>query len=255
MNGIALQKWLMRMGLGSKSQVRLWITEGRVKVDGEVVRRFAQPVVLGQQIDVDGTVVVDKAPRTVLLMHKPKKHITAHEDPEGRPGLGVYLPKDAPPLFPVGRLDFNTEGALLWTNDGTLARRVLHPDWGLPKVYRVKIRGHLEEDDPGLVKMRAGIDLGDFVARPTGVRCIVKRTRATWVELILTEGKFREIRRMCHVCRYQIVKLRREAIGPVQLGDLNPRCVRALTEQELQALDRALGLHTPQEHPSATDLV
>jgi 23S rRNA pseudouridine2605 synthase len=240
--GRALQKWLIASGLGSKREVRGWIEGGKVTVDGEVVTRFAHPISAEQVVEVEGRPVVPGGGRTVLLMNKPVKHVTGRVDPEGRPTWGGYIPEGLGHLFPVGRLDFNTEGVLLWTNDGQLARRILHPDYAMEKIYHVKIRDRLAEDDPGFDKMRAGMDLGEFVTRPAKVRFVAHRTRATWVEIVLTEGHFREVRRMCQRCGYQVVKLRRVAVGPIELGDLNPRCARLLSEEEVGRLAAAVGL-------------
>lgn len=241
--GMVLQKWLIWMGVGSKQEVRTWITRGEVCVNGEVVRRFAEPLRAEDEVTLRGEVVKERAPRTVLLMNKPKKHLTMIQDPGGSPALGQYLPEGAPHVFPVGRLDFNTEGALLWTNDGALARRILHPDWSITKTYHVKLRDRFEPEDPRLEKMRNPMDLGDFVTKPAEVRWLLHRTRATWVEIVIREGKFRQVRRMCAAAGFQIVKLRRVAIGPVLLGeDLNPRCVRSLREEEIASLDAAVGL-------------
>lgn len=240
---IPLQKLLIRARCGSKNQVRIKISEGQVDVNGETVTRFAHPVRPGDQVRFCGQVVEVPPERLVWLMNKPKKHLTQIDDRQQRPGLGRYLPDGLPRLFPVGRLDYNSEGALLWTDDGILARRILHPSWHLPKVYQVKIRGHLDADDPRLEQMRVGIDIGEgVVTQPAEVSLGELRTRATWVRIVLREGKNRQIRRMCAAMRYQIVKLRRVAIGPVSLGTLNPRCARALTGAELQALRLAVGL-------------
>lgn len=240
-----LQKVLQRLGGASRAEVRRWIEDGRVAVDGEVVTRFAEPVTVEQALTLDQLPLGDQADRLVLLMNKPKKHVTAREDAFGRDALACYLPGTAPYLFPVGRLDYNSEGALLWTNDGRLGRRVLHPAWALPKVYGVKIRGHLAQDHPALERMRRGMTLGEETFLPVPATVVALRTRATWVELTLHEGKSRQIRKMCKACSLQIVKLRRLAIGPVALGDLNPRCVRELSAEELRALDEALGLTEP----------
>ena len=239
---VPLQKLLQRLGHGSRSTVRRWIETGRVRVDGQVVTRFAEPIAGGAQLMLDDLLLGGAAPRTVLLMNKPKKHVTAREDDFGRDALSSYLPEGSPYLFPVGRLDYNSEGALLWTNDGGLARRVLHPQWALPKVYGVKIRGHLFDDHPALERMRDGMSVDGEAFLPVPTRIVALRTRATWVEMTLHEGKSRQIRRMCRATGLQIVKLRRLAIGPVELGTLNPRCVRALSPDELLALDRCLGL-------------
>jgi 23S rRNA pseudouridine2605 synthase len=243
---LPLQKLLQQLGLGKREARRL-VRDGKVRVDGDVVTRYAELVGPEQTLAVDeGPLAVGAlaagAPRAVLLMHKPVKHVTALDDEGELPGLGRYLPEDAPRVFPVGRLDVNTTGALLLTNDGELARRVLHPDWALPKRYEVKIRDHLPPEHPALERMRAGMTVGGERYRPVEVRWLTYRTRATWIELVLHEGKNRQIRHMCRACRFQIVKLRRVAIGPLELGDLNPRCVRPLTERELDALERAVGL-------------
>lgn len=235
MKPLALQKWLQRLGVGPKRPVRAMLAAGRVTVDGVIVRRFAEPVTGGEAIAVDGEPVTG-GPRTLVLLYKPVKHLTslAH--------LAQYLPPGLPRVFPVGRLDVNTEGALLFTNDGVLARRLLHPEFKVPKRYHVKIRGHLTNDDPGLDRMRAGMTVGKATYRPAEVRALELRTRATWVEIVLREGRFRQIRKMCAACGYQIVKLRRVTIGPIGLGDLTPRRSRVLGPEEVDALDRAVGL-------------
>jgi len=237
---IPLQKWLQARGVASKREVRRLIRDGAVTLNGVVESRYAEPVGADDVVTIDGQLVELEAPRTLLLMNKPPKHLTVIDDQPDGPGLGRYLPEGIPRVFPVGRLDFNTEGALLWTNDGLLGRRVLHPDYALPKRYGVKIRGHLDAGDPGFERIRSGMRIGGVTYRPAGVRLGEYRTRATWVHLTLTEGKHREIRRMCRACGYQIVKLRREAIGPLELGDLNKRCVRALSDDEIAALDAAV---------------
>jgi 23S rRNA pseudouridine2605 synthase len=238
---LPLQKLLQQLGLG-KREARALVREGRVRVEGEVVTRYAEPVAPEQSLSLDEAMLTEGAPRAVLLMHKPVKHVTALDDEGELPGLRRYLPAEAPRVFPVGRLDVNTTGALLFTNDGELARRVLHPDWSLPKRYEVKVRGHLPPEHPALERMRAGMSVGRERYQPVAVRWLLYRTRATWIELVLTEGKHRQIRRMCAACGFQIVKLRRVAIGPVTLGDLNPRCVRPLTAFESDALACAVGL-------------
>jgi 23S rRNA pseudouridine2605 synthase len=242
---IPLQKYLQRRGLGTKRAVRDLILAGRVQVDGAVVTRFAEPLGPQSVVVLDGQSIEKSAPRTTYLLHKPKKHLSQLDDEGERLGLGRYVPADSPIVFPVGRLDFNSEGALLLTNDGLLARRILHPDWALPKRYGIKIRGHLAEDDPGLARCRAGMTVGGTTYLPADVEIAVYRTRSTWVHMVIREGKNRQLRRMCAANRHQIVKLRRLAIGPVELGDLKPRCVRRLDPAEEVALYEALSLPVP----------
>jgi 23S rRNA pseudouridine2605 synthase len=244
-----LQKWLQWQGAGSRNDVRHAIAEGRVLCNGSRVTRFAHPVGPTDHVTLDGRAIVEQPERVVLLLHKPRRHLTALHTDDGTPHLGSYVPADAPRVFCVGRLDFNTEGALLLTNDGGLARRVLDPSHALPKVYRVKVRGHLAANDPGLQRIRDGLvhDGTAFRPAPCAIECY--RTRATWVRLILTEGRFREIRRMCATNGWQIVKLQRIAIGPIELGALRPRCTRVVTPCELEALERTLADCDPSGAP------
>lgn len=243
-DGGALQKWLMRAGCGAKEAVRTLILQGRVAIDGQAITRFAEPVPHGATVTIDGVAVSPPpAERLVWMMNKPRKHLSQAEDRGARLGLGRYLPPGGSRLFPVGRLDYSSEGLLLWTDDGALARRILHPDSHLPKTYQVKIRGHLEPDDPRLGVMRAGMDIGDPTpTRPAQITVGERRARATWVEIVLTEGRNRQIRRMCERLGYQIVKLRRVAIGPLALGNLNPRVARPLSPAERQDLYAAAAL-------------
>jgi 23S rRNA pseudouridine2605 synthase len=247
-----LQKWLQAMGVAGKREARAAIRAGRVTVDGEVVTRYAEPVEDDAVVVYEGVAVSEPQRRVVLRMHKPRAHLAVHTDPAGRAALGQYLPADIPRVFAVGRLDFNTEGLLLWTNDGRLARRLLHPDYAIERRYGVKVRGHLEPDDPAFDRIRGGMAVGGVQFRPAKVEVGERRTRATWVYLTLTEGKFREIRKMCHELGWQIVKLRRISFGPIGLDDLNPRCVRLLDPADLAALYLAAGLRTGSTDGSGT---
>jgi len=238
---IALQKLLQSFGRWNRDELRLCIAQGRVTVDGVVETRFAAPVDPAAQIVVDGVPATPEQ-TWVVLMHKPKAHITAREADEQYPGLAQYLPDDAPWLFPVGRLDAASEGALLWTNHGALGRRILHPDFGIVKRYALKLRDRLEPDDRRFALLTRGLTLQGQTLRALRVRWRELRTRATWIEIQLDEGKNREIRRLCVAAGFQIVKLRREAVGPVELRDLRPRCCRRLSDVEVQMLLRHVGL-------------
>jgi len=245
-DGGALQKVLQAAGLGTRRQLQGWIADGRVAVNGVVVTRYAEPVEPTDVVTVDDEVIVGAAAPIVYLMHKPKKHLTMLVDPEGKPALAPYLPASAPFVFPVGRLDYNSEGALLFTNDGGLARRILHPDWTLPKWYALKLRGEWSDDHPGLCRMREGMTLASGESYlPADVEAGESRSRATWVHITITEGKHRQLRKMCAEAGFQVVKLRRMAVGPVMLGELNPRCVREVIGLERDALYRAVGLAPP----------
>ena len=245
-SSITLQRWLMTLGVGGKDEVKLAITQGRVTVDGVMVRRFAELVSPDSDVALDGLTLLPNVPEpVVVVLYKPIKHVTALADQGPIPGLAKYVPPGLPRVFPVGRLDVNTEGLLVLTNDGRLARRLLHPSYAVPRTYHVKLRGHLTDDDAGLARIRLGMTLDGETLLPPTVRVLELRTRATWVELVLTEGKYREIRRMCVAVGHQIVKLRRIAFGPLGLGTLTPRVARRLDPEELPALYAAVGLDAP----------
>ncbi|MCK6527767.1 rRNA pseudouridine synthase [Myxococcota bacterium] len=248
---VRLHKWLPRCGFGGKRRAEELIRQGRVTVRGEVVAEVAAPVRPGiDRVEVDGAAAEPRTAHTYLLVHKPRGCLTTTRDPEGRRIVYEVLPdRGLPSTFPVGRLDYNTEGALLLTTDGPLARGLLHPSHHVPRTYHVKVRGHLDEVDPGLARFREGLVLHDGPTRPAPTRIVGYRTRATWVEVVLTEGRNRQVRRMCAAVGYQVVKLRRVAIGSLSLGPLPCRAWRFLSPDEVAALYReALGRDPGEDH-------
>ncbi|TVR03718.1 MAG: rRNA pseudouridine synthase, partial [Deltaproteobacteria bacterium] len=180
----------------------------------------------------------DDLPARIALMHKPRRHICAMSDTEGRDTVARYLPDDLHGCRHVGRLDFNTTGLLLWTNARRLHRLLLDPRSHLPRIYRVKVRDRIDPDDHRLRLLASGtIDLDGTPALPCPVTFETLRTRATWIRITLTEGRFRQIRRMCAAVGFQIVKLERHAIGRLTLPeDLTPRCIRTAETSELHDL-------------------
>jgi pseudouridine synthase len=239
-----LHVFLARAGVLSRQKNKGLVREGRVRVNGQVVTEPYAPV----DPSCDAVEVEELGPVTLpagftyVLMHKPRGHICGFTDPEGRPTLASYFPPEMPAIHPVGRLDFNTEGALLLTDDGELAHRVIHPDHHLPKRYRVKLRGHLAPDEPAFEAIRAGVVLDGERTLPVEVTWEAQRARATWLQLVLREGRFRQIRRTCALFGWQIVKLHRVAIGPLELGTLTPRTWRLLEPGEVRTLAAAVGL-------------
>jgi pseudouridine synthase len=254
-----LHVFLARSGVLSRQKNKSLVREGRVRVnDSVVLEPFVEVDPQHDRIAVDGEPVALPRGFTYVLMNKPRGHICAFADPEGRPTLAQYFPPEMPVIHPVGRLDYNTEGALLLTDDGELAHRIIHPDFHLPKVYRVKIRGHLRRDEPAFEKIREGVVLDGEKTLPMEVEWETERTRATWIRMVLREGRFRQIRRTCDLFGWQIVKLHRVAIGPITLDDeLTPRTWRLLRGDEVHALASAVGLERDEAHmaaatPSAT---
>jgi 23S rRNA pseudouridine2605 synthase len=231
-----LQKVLAAAGIGSRRECEALIEQGRVSVDGIVVRR------LGTRVNPDRQrIVVDGEPirpeRLVYyLLNKPRGFLTTNYDPSGRPralDLMVALPQR---LFSVGRLDRESEGLLLWTNDGELTHRLTHPRFGVPKTYIVQVAGRPSPED--YVRLRKGIHLAEGRVAVDSVRKVGSRGRSTLLEIILSEGRNREIRRMLARLGHKVVRLTRHAIGPITDRGLKPGQFRKLRPEEINLLRR-----------------
>lgn len=175
-----------------------------------------------------------------FVLNKPPGCITGRSDPEGRSTVYDHVPAHYPRLPHVGRLDYNTEGLLLFTDDGRLARALLdpdaHPERPIEKVYHVKLRPLMRPEDPRIARLTRPLAYPDgTVTRPARSRWVVARKRSCWVEIVLTEGRHRQVRRLCDRQGFQIVKLRRVALGPLRLGDLKLRWCRPLELAEIEA--------------------
>jgi 23S rRNA pseudouridine2605 synthase len=237
-----LQKILARAGLASRREAERWILEGRITVNGTVVRKLgSQADPAKDSIKVDGKRVKPVAVPLYYAFHKPPGIITTLNDPERRPDLTPYLARlgERRRVFPVGRLDYNTTGILLLTNDGELALRLTHPRFGVKKIYRVKLSACPTEED--LAHLRKGVRLDDGMTAPARVRIVEKLKKNAWVEIELHEGRKREVRRMFEALGYFVEKLVRIRFGPVSLGALAPGTLRPLSQIEVQSLKRAVG--------------
>jgi pseudouridine synthase len=168
------------------------------------------------------------------MLHKPPGYVTSRRDPEGRPVVLDLLPAEAADLYPVGRLDYDAEGLLLFTNDGALANQLLHPRYELSRVYEVEVEGRVRPAD--LPRWRAGATLDDGPAVPRAARLVRTGGRTTWLLLTFTEGRHREVKRYCRALGHAVVRLRRVAFGPLKLGRLTRGQWRALTEGEVRTL-------------------
>lgn len=235
-----LQKILARAGLASRREAERWILEGRVSVNGVVVRQLgvkADPA--HDRIKIDHKLLRARPPQRYVLFHKPPGLITSLGDPRGRPNLGAYLERAGVKerLFPVGRLDFNSSGLLLLTNDGELSARLTHPRYGIAKVYRVKLSGRPSERE--IERLRRGVELDDGRSAPARVRVLEVLKRKAWVEVEICEGRYREVRRMFEALGYFVERLIRVRLGPLRLGSLPPGQLRPLSPREIDALKRA----------------
>jgi len=209
-----------------------------VTVNGQLVTR---PGVLADphrdRIAVDGRPIPPPEPKRYLLLHKPRGYVTTRHDPQHRPVVLDLLAGNAERVFPVGRLDFDSEGLLLLTNDGQLAHRLLHPRYSVARVYEVEVEGRVAEE--AVEDFRRGVVLEDGLAKPAAV-VLLRRTGATaWIRLTFTEGRYHEVKRFCAALGHRVVRLRRVRFGPLRLGRLAPGAVRALTPAEVRRL-RAL---------------
>ncbi len=231
-----IQKIISRCGIASRRKAEEMILEGLVTVNGvpAVVGMKADPE--RDHIKVKGKLIRPTGPRVYLMFNKPMKCLTAMEDPEGRPTIRDYLKRVRAGVFPVGRLDFNSEGLLILTNDGELANAVLHPKHRIPKTYRVKIDGFLEDRD--IQKLEKGIKLEDGVTAPARVRRVKKAKANSWIEITIHEGRKRQVRRMLERVGHPVIKLIRTRINGLELGGLKPGEFRYLTPEEVKRLKK-----------------
>lgn len=229
-----LDRVLSKAGAGSRTEARSWIGTGRVAVNGKVIRTPDHWVDLGKdKVTLDGK-PVRQAERVYLLLYKPKGYLTTYKDPEGRPT--VYDLLEGVPQFvvPVGRLDLDTSGLLILTNDTQFAERIMNPEYKVAKTYLVKAAGVLSEEQ--LEKLRAGVELSDGRTKPALVTRVRDKDKSTFLEITITEGRNRQVRRMLEAVDSRVRKLVRTAIGPVGIGELEIGKYRVLTRKEVQAL-------------------
>jgi 23S rRNA pseudouridine2605 synthase len=238
-----LQKILARAGVASRREAERWILAGRVTVNGAVVRKLgSQADPAKDAVKVDGKRIKLAFAPVYYALHKPPGILTTMHDPEKRPDLSSLTLRlgEKQRVFPVGRLDFNSSGLLLLTNDGVLAQRLSHPRFGVKKLYRVKLSECPDEGD--LNSLRKGIRLEDGLTAPARVKIVEKLKRNAWVEIEIHEGRNRQVRRMFAALGYFVEKLIRIRVGPVSLGPLPPGALRPLSQAEIKALKEAVGL-------------
>jgi 23S rRNA pseudouridine2605 synthase len=231
-----LNKLLAHAGVGSRRHCEDLIAAGRVTVDGQTVRELGTKVGPEQRVAVDGQPV--RAERSVYwLVNKPRGYLCTNHDPAGRPLAIDLVPHVSQRVYTVGRLDEASEGLLLLTNDGDLANRLMHPRFGVEKTYLVQVAGRPTRDD--LLRLLKGVWLSEGHVRARHVKRIKNQGESTWLRIVLSEGKNREIRRMLARLGHKVMRLQRVAIGPVPIGRLASGKARRLTAAELEALRQA----------------
>lgn len=234
-----LQKVLAHAGLGSRRAVEDLIRAGRIKVNG-------QRAELGRRIDpekdaveVDGTLYPLKADLAYYLLNKPEGVVSTSDDPEGRTTV-IDLVDVPTRVWPVGRLDRDTEGAILLTNDGELTQRISHPRYGFPKTYLAEMQGVVGK--PVVHRLAKGVELEDGFTAPAQVKVLGRSPGSTLVELTIKEGRNRQVRRMGEAVGHPVLRLVRSSLGPLSLGRLKPGSFRKLGTAEIRELYRAVDL-------------
>ncbi len=229
-----LQKFLAHAGVASRRAAEELIVRGRVRVNGKVMKELGTSVGDRDRIEVDGELIELAQEFTYLVMHKPPSVMTTMRDPEGRRTIANLIPKGLPRVVPVGRLDFDTSGVMLLTDDGEMAHVLTHPRFGVDKTYRVLVRGRLLPDQ--VKEILSGVLLEDFRAAGAQLRVVAVRKDSSVVDITIHEGKNRQVRRMLEAVDHPVVALERLRFGPISLGDLPVGSTRGVTEKELAAL-------------------
>ncbi len=230
-----IQKIISAAGITSRRAAEQLILDGRVRVNGQVVTELGTKADAAKDhIKVDGKLINPHQPPTYIMLNKPVGYVTTMSDPEGRPTVQDLLKGVKIRVYPVGRLDFNTEGLLLLTNDGDFAHLITHPKHEFPKTYRAKVKGVLE--DHQIDNLEKGIYLDDGRTAPAKIKKLSKEEANSWLEITIHEGKKRQVRRMFDRVGHSVIKLKRVRTGNLVLGDLPEGAFRYLTPDEVQAM-------------------
>jgi 23S rRNA pseudouridine2605 synthase len=240
-DGTRLQKVMAAAGIGSRRACEQMIADGRVSVNHEVVREQGRRVDPESDVIRVDTMRINTASGNVYLaMNKPRGYVTAMTDPEGRPTVGDLVRDRVERLFHVGRLDADTEGLLLLTNDGELAHRLSHPSYEVPKTYLAEVLGPMER---GVGKrLREGVELEDGIVRFDAFKVVDSTSNRLLLEVVLHEGRKHIVRRALAEVGHPVLRLVRTAVGPVHLGGQKPGKIRALTRDELAGLFSLVGM-------------
>ena len=229
-----LERVLSKAGLGSRTDARGWVGGGRVAVNGRTIRNpdhWVDPK--RDRVELDGKALRPEA-KAYILLYKPKGYLTTRRDPEGRPTVYDLTGDAGMWLSPVGRLDLDTSGLLLMTNDTDFAERITNPDHKTRKTYQLKTATLLNDEQ--IAQLQGGIELTDGPTRPAEVKRLRSSAKRTFLEMTITEGRNRQVRRMIDAVGSKALKLVRTAIGPIRIGDLQIGKWRRLTEAEVRAL-------------------
>lgn len=230
-----LQKVLARAGIASRRRAEELISQGRVQVNDRKVTELGTKVDAARDaIRVDGALVADIVDRVYYVLYKPAGCVTTMSDPEGRTTIGDWLRGVKERVFPVGRLDYDAEGALIITNDGELAHKLMHPKFGARRTYLAKVKGSVPES--ALAALREGVRLEDGFARPLEVTFVERADKNTWIRLVVDEGRQHLVKRLCEAVGHPVVRLFRASYAGIDVEGMMPGDLRALSSVELKRL-------------------
>lgn len=232
-----LNKYLAHAGLGSRRHVEELILAGRVSIDGKVVKDLATRVAPEQKVAVDGE-AIESEKFVYWLVNKPRGYLSTNYDPSGRPRVVDLIPEIKQRVYSVGRLDEDSEGLVLLTNDGDMAHKLTHPRFGVEKTYLVQVAGVPKREE--LQKLLKGVWLSEGHVKAHGVKVLRKQGQSAWMQIVLREGKNREIRRMLAQIEHKVMRLKRIAVGPLALRSVSPGKSRPLTSTEVKLLRDAV---------------
>lgn len=233
-----LQKYMARCGVASRRKCEEIILSGRVKIDGEVVRELGVKVCAGKEkVEVDGKVITIEEKKVYIALNKPVGYLSSVTDDRGRKTI-LDLVKVEERIYPVGRLDYDTSGLILLTNDGDIYNKIIHPRVDKNKVYIAEVKGIMQDD--AIRAFEDGIDIGDYITAPgtCNVLKINNKKALSTVKITIHEGKNRQVRRMCDAVNHPVVSLKRISVGPIELGKLEEGKWRYLTDKEVELLEK-----------------
>ncbi len=238
---IRLNSYISKCGICSRRQADELIAQGKIKINGEQVTLLGMKVNLGEdKVEFEGKIIKPIEQFHYFALNKPVGVVTTLKDPQKRKTIAHYIARIGMRLYPVGRLDYDSEGLLLLTNDGELAHRIQHPRYEIEKGYVVEIHKPLDQNT--LAKIKRGVNLDDGFLMPKSLSTLNNKGRTTTVHLVITEGRNRIIRRLFDSLGYEVMILKRVSIDVVELGDLKAGSIRELDSSEVESLKKRTGL-------------
>ena len=229
MEEIRINKYIASCGVCSRRSADDIILAGRVKVNGKIVVELGLKISSKDVVEVDGKQIFLEKDKKYIMLNKPKGFVTTSKEQFGRPSVLELLNVEQR-VFPVGRLDMDTQGLLLLTNDGEFANKIIHPTQNIPKTYEVLLKKEITESEIEL--LRQGVDIGSYITRPA----IVERRNYKNIIITIYEGKNRQVRKMCEAVNNKVINLKRVSVGGLELGDLKPSEYRLLNDEEIRKI-------------------